>query len=303
MSDVAFEPGFSRSEALRRATQALKQAGHTEARGDARFLCLHLLGLTPTDLALRGDAPIGPAGADALTQALTRRLRGEPVARILGEWEFRGLTFALSAGTLVPRPDTETLVDSALRLGTVPSPTILDLGTGSGCILIALLGEWPGARGLGVDLSEDALSTARTNAARNGVGDRAAFLRGDWCEAVRGPFDLIVSNPPYIASGVIPTLSEEVRRYDPAAALDGGPDGLDAYRAIVDGLAARPGLLAADGALLLEIGYDQAEAVAGLGRDAGFRVAGIDRDLTGHARVVTLRPPFDVTSVGNKVVR
>lgn len=300
---VSVEPGHSRAEALRRAAKALEQAGIAEARGDARFLCLHILGLTSTDLALRGHLPVGQEGAKALTEALGRRLASEPVARILGEWEFRGLTFALSPGTLVPRPDTETLVDTALRLGTVPSPTILDLGTGSGCILIALLDQWPGARGLGIDLSLDALATARRNAAANGVGDRAAFLRGDWCAAVRGPFDLILSNPPYIASGVIPTLAEEVRRYDPAAALDGGADGLDAYRAIIDSLAARPGLLVTDGALLLETGHDQAEAVAGLGRGAGFHVAGIDCDLAGHARVVTLRPPFDVTSANNKVVR
>ncbi|MET0257495.1 MAG: peptide chain release factor N(5)-glutamine methyltransferase [Methylobacterium sp.] len=303
MTSPAFHPNDSRAGALRQAANALEQAGIAEARSDARFLGLHVLELTSTDLALRGHVPIGPDGAAALFDAIRRRIGGEPVARILGEWEFRGLTVALSPGTLVPRPDTETLVDTALRHVTVPSPRILDLGTGSGCILIALLSEWPGAWGIGVDRSEDALVTAKANAVRNGVGDRAGFLRGDWCAAVRGPFDLIVSNPPYIARGVIPTLSEEVRRYDPAAALDGGLDGLDAYRAIVDGLAARPGLLSADGALLFEIGYDQAEAVAGLGDAAGFRVAGIDHDLAGHARVVTLRPPFDVRSNHNKVVR
>ncbi|GJE54392.1 MULTISPECIES: peptide chain release factor N(5)-glutamine methyltransferase [Methylobacterium] len=300
---IPIEPSRSRVEALRRMAQALEQAGIAEARGDARFLFLHILRLTSTDLALRGHVPVGQEEANALTEALARRLAGEPVARILGEWEFRGLTFALSPGTLVPRPDTETLVDTALRLGTVPSPTILDLGTGSGCILIALLCAWPSARGIGIDRSADALATARKNAERNGVGYRAAFLRGDWCAAVCGPFDLIVSNPPYIASGVIPTLAEEVRRYDPAEALDGGADGLDAFRAIIDGIAARPGLLVMDGALLLEIGHDQAEAVAGLGRDAGFHVGGIDCDLAGHARVVTLRPPFDATSANNKVVR
>lgn len=300
---LTVEPGLSRAEALRRVAQALEQAGIAEARGDARFLGLHALGLTPTELALHGGEPIGPTGASALAEMLRRRLAGEPVARILGEWEFRGLTFALSPGTLVPRPDTETLVDTALRLAGTSAPTILDLGTGSGCILIALLSERSRARGLGLDLSEDALSTARNNAVRNGVGARAVFVRGDWCEAVGGPFDLIVSNPPYIASAVIATLAEEVRRHDPMAALDGGGDGLTAYRSIIGGLAARPGLLAPEGAVVLEIGYDQADAVAGLGRDAGFAVAGIDRDLAGHARVVTLRPPFDVTSAGNKVVR
>jgi release factor glutamine methyltransferase len=300
---LVFAPDISRAEALRRAAGALERAGIVEARGDARFLCLHVLQLTATDLGLRGHEPIGQTGAAALADAIRRRLGGEPVPRILGEWEFRGLTFALSPGTLVPRPDTETLVDVVLRLTTAPSPTILDLGTGSGCILIALLSLWPGARGLGIDRSADALATARKNASGNGVGARAAFVRGDWCSAVRGPFDLIVSNPPYIASGVIPTLAQEVRRHDPAAALDGGADGLAAYRAILGAIAGRPGLLAANGLIALEIGYDQADAVSAIARASGLVVAGVERDLAGHNRVVTLRPPFDVTSSPDKVVR
>nr|WP_238257512.1 peptide chain release factor N(5)-glutamine methyltransferase [Methylobacterium gnaphalii] len=279
--------------------EELERTGIAEGRGDARFLLLHLLGLTQTDLSLRGNEPIGPVGAETLTDALQRRLAGEPVARILGEWEFRGLTFALSPETLVPRPDTETLVDTALRLVAHPSPTVLDLGTGSGCILVALLSAWPGARGIGIDRSQDAVATARRNAAANGVADRSLFLRGDWCEAVRGPFDLIVSNPPYIASSVIPTLAEEVREHDPMAGLDGGADGLDAYRSIIGALGTRPELLAPGGRLMLEIGYDQAETVGALAPGAGLVVEGIARDLAGHSRVVTLRPSSDVTSACN----
>ncbi|GLS43012.1 peptide chain release factor N(5)-glutamine methyltransferase [Methylobacterium brachythecii] len=300
---VALEPSLSRAEARLRIAAALERAGIAEARGDARFLLLQLLGLTQTDLALRGNEPIGPAGAEALADALRQRLTGVPVARILGEWEFRGLTFALSPETLVPRPDTETLVETALHLVRNPAPRILDLGTGSGCILVALLDVLPGARGIGLDRSADALSTARGNAIRNGVGNRSAFVQGDWCAAVGGPFDLIVSNPPYIASGVIPTLVEEVREHDPIAALDGGQDGLDAYRAIIRAVTERPALLAAGGALAFEIGYDQAEPVSDLGRQVGLTVEAITRDLAGHPRVVTLRPSFGVTPTDNKVVQ
>lgn len=305
MSRAGFDAALSRAQALNRAVEALEEQGIAEARGDARILVLHALSLTQAELALRPGIPIGETGAEALDHAIRRRRSGEPVARILDEWEFWGLPFWLSPHTLVPRPDTETLVETALRtMVDRPRPwRILDLGTGSGCILVALLSERPNALGVGTDLSLGAILTARRNAARNGVGARATFLRGDWFEAVRGPFDLIVSNPPYIARSVIATLAVEVRRHDPMAALDGGEDGLFAYRAIIGGLAARLGLLAPEGAVVLEIGYDQADAVAGLGRDAGFGVAGIDRDLAGHERVVTLRPPFDVTSKSNKVVR
>ncbi|KMO27620.1 SAM-dependent methyltransferase, partial [Methylobacterium tarhaniae] len=171
---------------------------------------------------------------------------GEPVARIIGAWEFWGLPFGLSSDTLVPRPDTETLVEAALGLGLGPDAPhrLADLGTGSGCILVALLTEWPQAVGLGIDRSPGACVTARANAARNGVADRAAFAVGDWASALSGPFDVVVANPPYIASEVIAGLSGEVRDHDPRLALDGGADGLDAYRTI---LAQVPRLLAPGG--------------------------------------------------------
>ncbi|WP_336487159.1 peptide chain release factor N(5)-glutamine methyltransferase [Methylobacterium nigriterrae] len=309
------DPDTPRSLALRQVARALAARGPTSAphsvgerveppepasepeRGaasDARFLLLHALGLCATDLVLRGDAPIGRPGAQALSDALARRIAGEPVARIAGAWEFWGLPFHLSPATLVPRPDTETLVEAALAaIGDRDRPLrILDLGTGSGCILVALLTELPRAFGIGLDRSFAALRTARSNAALNGVAGRAAFLNADWCASLGGPFDLIVSNPPYIARAVIPGLSREVRLHDPIEALDGGADGLDAYRRILAGIAAPPHLLVKDGVLALEIGFDQAALVSDLGRSAGFADVRVGRDLAGHDRVVVLRRTF-----------
>jgi release factor glutamine methyltransferase len=167
---------------------------------------------------------------------------------------------------------------------------ILDLGTGSGCILVALLSELPNAGGIGLDRSHGALVQARANAVRNGVGTRAAFVCADWTAGLRGRFDLIVSNPPYIARDTIQGLDVEVRGHDPMAALDGGPDGLDAYRSIVDALTGGPVGLAPGGALVLEVGYDQAEAVETLGTRAGLGPAMRHHDLAGHARVVRFGP-------------
>lgn len=280
------EPGTSRRAALRHLTERLTAAAIDNPAGEARFLLLDLLGLEAFDLVGAGAAPIGAEGAARLTDARDRRLSGEPVARILGAWEFWGLPFRLSPETLVPRPDTETLVDAALRLRpdrTAPL-RILDLGTGSGCILTALLHEYPRAFGVGLDRSAGALRTARINAERNGVGARAAFLAADWCDPLAGPpFDLVVSNPPYIATPVIAGLAREVRAHDPPAALDGGADGLTAYRRILEAL---PERLAPGGTALLEIGFDQAAALDALA--AGFPRREIVRDLAGHDRVIIL---------------
>ena len=291
---IALAPDLSRREALRRVTNAFAANG-IEAASDARFLTLYTLGLRATDLALRGETPVGPEGAARLAAAVERRLAGEPVARILGAWEFWGLPFALSPATLVPRPDTETLVEAALALFPQRDQRFifLDLGTGSGCILVALLTERPNAFGIGLDRSYEALLTARANAAANGVADRAGFVHGDWCAPLRGPCALIVSNPPYIAHQSLAGLADEVRLHDPPAALDGGRDGLSAYRAILGRIGPRdgsPGLLASDGVLLFEVGHDQAEAVAELGRAAGLRHVSTTRDLAGHARVVAFSP-------------
>lgn len=277
----------SRRAALRNATACLAEAGIPYAERDARFLLLGLLGLTPRDLALDGDRPLGGA-APLVRDALERRAAGEPVARILGAWEFWGLPFALVPETLVPRPDTETVVEAALA--ALPdrraASRILDLGTGSGCILVALLTELPNAVGIGLDRSEPALRAARANAAANGVGGRALFVCGDWCDALRGPFDLVVSNPPYIAAGTIAGLDREVVEHDPLPALDGGADGLDAYRQILGSL--EPGRVLRPGApAVLEIGYDQGQAVREIGVAAGLHFAGLSRDLAGRDRALT----------------
>ena len=286
---------MTRREALRALTARLHAGGVAEAAGDARFLLLGLLGLETRDLLIEGDRRVGAAGAAALAAALARRLAGEPVARILGAWEFWGLPFRLGPDTLVPRPDTEILVEVALAARPERAAPLrcLDLGTGTGCILTALLSERPRATGVGLDRSEGALHVARDNAVLNAVDDRARFVAGDWCDALRGRFDLVVSNPPYIARAVIATLAREVRGHDPEAALDGGTDGLDAYRRILDGAGAR---LAPGGLLVLEIGYDQAAAVTELARAAGYRERGLTRDLAGHDRVLCFDRPEGLLS-------
>lgn len=288
MNRPAFDPTCSRRDGHRLLSECFAAQNIPET--DARFLLLGVLDLRHVDLALHGDRPIGPRGAERLNDALHRRLAGEPVARILGMWEFWGLPFRLSPETLVPRPDTETLIAAALQ--TAPDRDaplrILDLGTGSGCILVALLSELPRATGIGLDRSEGALRTARANAVATGVADRAGFVAADWCDPLAGRFDLVVANPPYIVSGVIAGLDREVREHDPVVALDGGPDGLDAYRRILD--AVSRGLLSEAGMLHLEIGYDQAEAVAAHGAGCGLTARGITRDLAGHDRVVSFAP-------------
>ena len=215
-----------------------------------------------------------------------RRLRGEPVWRILGEREFWGLPFALSSGTLEPRPDSETIVEAALALigpRRDEALSILDLGTGTGCLLIALLSECPNAEGVGVDASEDACRTARANAIRNGVGGRTRIIRGDWASGLAGPFDLILSNPPYIPKREIAALAPAVRQYDPPLALDGGDDGLDAYRLLARQI---PAILARNGVVVVEIGAGQEADVIAIFAAFGLVHRGSRADLGGHFRAI-----------------
>jgi release factor glutamine methyltransferase len=222
-----------------------------------------------------------------------RRLRREPVARIVGVKEFWSLPIAVSPATLVPRPETETLIEAALEIveaeGASERPLrIVDLGTGSGAILLALLSELPGARGVGTDVSLDALKTARANAERLGFADRTGFTACDYGAALAGPFDLVVSNPPYIRLADIAGLAPEVRDNDPLRALDGGADGLDAYRVIAADTAR---LIGPRGHLLVELGAGQADAVAALFAACGLQSGNARPDLAGVPRVLHIRVP------------
>jgi release factor glutamine methyltransferase len=259
---------------------ALKRAGVADFTFEARILI--------EDLAGGGDR-LDEAAAARLNDALARRLAGEPLWRVLGAREFWGLNFTLSPGTLEPRPDSETLIEAALiHLAQRRHETLrmLDLGTGTGCLLIASLREFPEASGLGIDLSPDAVATATGNAARNGVAERGAFRQGDWAAGIDESFDLILSNPPYIGSAEIADLDRNVREHDPLLALDGGPDGLDAYRALA---AAIPSHLKPEGIAILEIGAGQEEAVVALMLQAGLSHLDSRRDLGGHIRALVFR--------------
>jgi release factor glutamine methyltransferase len=280
-------------EAARRALAArLKSAAAESADLDARLLTGHALGLDLTGLISAAQRQLTADESARLEEFACRRLAGEPVARILGSKEFWGLPLQLSPATLVPRPDTETVVELALELlragGCLDRPLrIADLGTGSGAILLALLSELPAARGFGTDISEAALRTAAANAACAGLADRATFIACDYASGLAGPFDLIVSNPPYIRSADIGGLAAEVRDHDPLAALDGGADGLDAYRALIPQAA---GLLAPGAALVLEAGQGQSGPIQALMAAAGLMpviapkadLAGIPRTVAGH---------------------
>jgi len=222
----------------------------------------------------------------ALEALATRRLKGEPVARIIGERGFWGLAFKLNDATLVPRPETEMLVQRGLEIvGPLDHPKILDLGTGTGCIPIALLTEFSDLSAVAIDLSREALDMARFNARRHGVIDRFETRQGSWFDPIEPGerFDLIVSNPPYIESGAIDTLMVEVRDHDPRLALDGGPDGLRPYRAIARDAAAH---LKPEGVVVLEIGTGQGAGVTDIFAEAGFNRIAVEHDLNEHERMV-----------------
>lgn len=277
-------------DATRRALAArFAAAGLDSADLDARLLLGAALRLDLTGLIASGTRQLTAREAELVEAFAVRRLSGEPVARILGEKEFWGLPLKLSAATLVPRPDTETVVEFALELlrsGPRPGEAmrILDIGTGTGAILLALLSESSEAFGVGTDISEGALATARDNALALGFASRAAFVACSYASALKGPFDLVVSNPPYIRSADIADLAEEVRGHDPRAALDGGVDGLAAYRTLIPQAAQ---LLGEAGVLVVEAGYDQARDIEGLMITAGFSVPGPPKaDLAGIPRAI-----------------
>lgn len=279
----------TRTALLRAFAAAFAECGMEAPEREARALLRGGLGLSDLDLVTRGEQEVAQEDATRLRALAERRARGEPLARLTGWREFWSLDFALSPETLVPRPETETLVEAALSLFPDRSAPLrlLDLGTGTGALLAALLSEYPAAFGVGVDLAPGAARQARANLATLGFATRAAVLVGHWGEALTGGFDLVVSNPPYIPSTDIPALQREVRAHDPLLALDGGPQGLDAYRALAVTL---PDLLVAGGYAVLELGIGQERQVAGLLTAAGLSVEGPARaDLAGIARAMIAR--------------
>lgn len=279
-------------EAARRVLTAQFQAAGIDTPAlDARLLVGHALSLDHTALALQGTRSLTASERDAIAALAARRLNGEPVARILGVKEFWSLPFALSSATLVPRPDTETVVEAALEAigerGKQEPLRIADLGAGTGAILLALLHEWPKATGLGTDIDPQAIDIAQKNAQALGLAARAQFVLAGFEQDLGETFDVVVSNPPYIPTRDIAALDREVREHDPLRALDGGADGLDAYRAIAR---RAPHLLRDRGLLVLEIGIGQAADVeAILTAGGGLECAAIRPDLSGIARALTFR--------------
>ena len=267
----------------------LEQAGLPDAALDARFLLEEVCGTNLQTLLVFPEKKVTEEEVNQYRAFVQRRKDREPTAMILGEWDFMGLTFRLNKSTLIPEQDTEVLVETALeelkRRGPGEAPLrILDLCTGSGCILLSLLHELRNADGLGTDLSEEALEAARENAVRLGLQERAAFRQGDLWEPVGDErFDLIVSNPPYVPTDVIPTLEPEVRCGEPYAALDGGEDGLVFYRRILKEAA---GHLKPSGIIIVESGFDEAAQISALMQDQKLRGIRTVKDYGGLDRVV-----------------
>jgi|UPI000486DD74 release factor glutamine methyltransferase len=270
-------------EALARAATHLGEAGIERPHGEARILLEAASGRGRGQIIAYPEHRLTDAQCEALDVLLLRRCMREPISRILGSREFWSLPFAVSPATLDPRPDSETLVSAVLD--RIPDRNagmaILDLGTGTGCLLLALLSELPQAEGVGIDIDEAARQTALANAEALGLSGRAAFRLGDWARDISARFDVIVSNPPYIESAAIDRLAPEVSKYDPRGALDGGPDGLSAYRALIPQSAER---LKSKGLLALETGAGQETAIRALAAGAGLIDLGSARDLAGIER-------------------
>ena len=272
-------------DSLSAAAAALASAGVENARTEARLILAAVAESAPAEIFNAVDQDIDDGLRHRFEDAVDRRAAGTPFAHIAGEREFWSLPFRVSPATLVPRPDTETLIALALALfkdRTAPG-LLADLGTGSGCLALTLLHEFSDAHGVAVDISADALCIARENAIALGLDGRCRFVEGGWREIGAGPFDLMVSNPPYIPRADIDALAAEVRDHEPRSALDGGTDGLDAYREILPLMAER---LAATGIAIVEIGVGQAADIGDLAAAGGLRLIEMGRDLAGHERAL-----------------
>lgn len=265
---------------LRQTRKRFQDAGLATPELDAKFLLEDILGVRDPEILLDGTQ------LDQAESAILRRLNGEPVSRIAGFREFWGRRFYLSPATLDPRPDTETLIEAVLSHPWKQSPRILDLGTGSGCILLTLLHEIPGSTGVGVDISPAAVETAMRNAREQNLSSRADFICSSWTDSLSGTFDLIVSNPPYIPSATILDLHPEVQNHDPILALDGGKDGLAPYKILLPALKK---FLEPGGLVFFEIGIGQAADITGLVRDSNATLSRTYRDLGGIERVLEIQ--------------
>jgi release factor glutamine methyltransferase len=280
------------AEALRDGARALAAGGIADAGREARLLMRWAAGLDANALTIRAGETLSPEARARFAEGVRRRAARAPLSHVTGARVFWGRSFAVTPDVLDPRPETEILVAWALERG--PARRVLDLGVGSGCILLTLLAEWPEARGVGVDASEAALAVAARNAAALGVETRAEFARGDWLSGVSGRFDLIVANPPYLASAEMAALAPEVLA-EPRAALDGGADGLDAYRAIAADLRRA---LAPDGAAIFEIGPTQADAVQALMAAEGLCEVARLEDFDNRVRCVGYEGEISTNSSG-----
>ena len=280
----------TRGSLVAEAAAELSAAGFADARRQARRLISEALAITQSDLFGHPDRVIDAGQIRRVRTLLDRMIAGEPLTRILAKREFWGLEFTLSADTLDPRPETETIVEAVLRrkIDRHAPLHLLDLGTGTGCLLLALLYEFPGADGIGIDIAEGAVRTAARNAVLLGLADRARFFVGNWAAAVSSRFDAVLANPPYVTSKALASLPREVARHDPCRALDGGEDGLRSYREMTEAI---PRLLSPNGILVTEIGAGQADAVAAMIHEGGLVVDGIENDLAGIARCVVARLP------------
>ena len=266
-------------DAVRDVERGLAEAGVPEAGTDAEILVAHVLGV-PRSAVWAGREPLAPAQVAALRELADRRRRREPLQHLIGEWGFRRLSLRVDARALIPRPETEVVVERCLELvRDLPAPRVLDVGTGSGAIALALADEHPGARVVAADISAEALALAEENAARTGLADRIELVRSDLFDAVSGPFDLVVSNPPYIGEHELASLEPEVREHDPRAALV-SPGVTEAI------VGAAPQVLRLGGALVLEVGDGQAERIARLLAAGGYRDVAVTPDLGGTPRVV-----------------
>ena len=277
---------------MRGIRDALEVAGIEGAKAEARALAAFVTGLTPAQIFSRDDTELSDADAAQFDAVIRRRIAGEPAAYIMGVREFWSLPFKVTPATLIPRPDTESVIDLAIQLfaDRTPPQQILDIGTGSGCLVLALLDIYADAHGIGTDISVCALSVAAENAMTLGLSNRATMVEGAWSAQQAEPFDLIVSNPPYIPRHDIENLDVTVRDFEPLLALDGGADGLDAYRHV---LAEAVDIVTDGGWIVLEVGIDQADTVTEIARNLGLLagprqrdIAGIDRALAFHKKSV-----------------